>query len=215
MSVTTALRQASESTNRGNGASSSGPPLLTKAIIGDYSLVARAGDACTALADCDRATAATVTAGLSQMTATWTGQAADAATAYFHQVANAFDAQAVQLDEVANKYALLAQACGEVSTLLSGLLARVIDKLLICIGALASAGCLQTIPGVNVIADIIGAYEVFVTAQSIRAFTKACTAVTTIVESILLLTTGIAGACAPGSAGAPFPVGAYRNEAQQ
>ncbi|CAN5612205.1 hypothetical protein BH11ACT8_BH11ACT8_11720 [soil metagenome] len=187
---------------------------LTKAVVGDYGQVARAGHACTALAECERANATAVTAGLTQMTAHWTGQGADAATAYFHQVANAFRAHADQLDDVAHKYELLAQACAQIAEILSGLLADALDKLLICVGALASAGCLQAVPVVDVIADIIGAYEVFVTARSIKTFTEACGRVTDIVETFLGLTFAIASACEPGTATTSFPVGAYRNESQ-
>jgi hypothetical protein len=188
--------------------------LLTKAIAGDYSMVARAGHAAEALAEFERNTAQTIAAGLSTMQHGWTGNAADAATGYFTTFANAFDAHATQLDDVGNKYELIAQSLAEVATLLSGLLATAIDKLLICAASLASAGCLQAIPGVDVIADIIGAYEVWTTKEAVEAFVKAATYMTDTCEAIIGLCTGIAGACKPGTATTSFPKASYANGAQ-
>lgn|GEM_PF-4801929 len=188
--------------------------LLTKAIAGDYSMVARAGHAAEALAQFERNTARTIAAGLSGMRHGWTGNAADAATAYFTTFADAFDAHATQLEDVADKYGLIAQSLAEVATLLAGLLATAIDKLLICAASLAAAGCLEAIPGVDVLVDLIGAYEVWTTKEAVEAFVKAATYMADTCEAIILLCTGIAGACKPGTATTSFPKASYANRAQ-
>lgn len=188
--------------------------LLTKAIAGDYSKVAQAGHAATALAEFERNTAQAVAAGLATLGKGWTGHAAGAADAYFTTLANAFDAHASQLDEVASKYELIAQSLAQVATLLSGLLATAIDKLLICGAKLAAAGCLADIPGVDVIAGIIGAYAVWQAKEAVEAFVKAATYMTDTAEAIIGLCTGIAGLCKPGSATTNFPKAAYANGAQ-
>lgn len=187
---------------------------LAKAVEGDYSQVAQAGHAATALADFERNTATTIAAGLSTMTGQWTGHAADQATDYFHQFANAFDDHASQLDEVSNKYELLAQALYKFALWISGKLADVIDWLIKCAVRLAAAGCLAEVPGIDVIAGIIGAYTVWKTKEAVETFINICTNVTNYAEDVIALTVGIAGLCAPGTAKTDFPTAAYANGAQ-
>jgi hypothetical protein len=188
---------------------------LTKLLAGDYGLVARAGHAATALADFERNVAESMAAGLATMTTQWTGHAADQATSYFTQFVNAFEDHASQLDEVASKYAQIAQALAQVAELLGGLLATAIDKLLICLAKLAAAGCLAEIPGVNVIAGIIGAYSVWQAKEAVAAFLKATSVMADTCEAVVALAVGISGLCTSGSADAAFPAVSYANGAQQ
>lgn len=187
---------------------------LTKAIGGDYSTVARAGNAAKALADFERTSAVTLAAGLSTMTASWTGHAADQATGYFRQFANAFDEHASQLDQVSTKYEMIAQGMYQVATVLSGLLAAVVDWGIKLGIAAAAAGCLQGVPGVDVLVDIGAGYEAFMTAKAVEAFMKACMAIDLTAETIIGLCTEISGLCGPGTAKTAFPTAAYANGAQ-
>lgn len=187
---------------------------LTKALAGDYTKVAQAGNAAKALAEFEQNSAQAIMDGLDKMSHGWTGNAADQAANYFTTFANALDAHADELEQVSNKYALIVQALSEVSTLLSSLLSIVIDKLFILAVNLAAASCLQEVPVLDVVIDIAGAYNVFVTKEAVDAFVKACTAITDTAESVVLLCTGIAGLCKPGSAGTSFPSTSYSNRAQ-
>ena len=116
---------------------------------------------------------------------------------------------------MSTKYANLAQAVAQVSVEISSALSYAIDKLLICAAKLAAASCLQEVPVVDVLIDVIGAYAVFQAKEAIYKFVKICTAVTDISEGILGITLFIAGACEPGSAAIDFPTAAYANRAQQ
>jgi len=100
-----------------------------------------------------------------------------------------------------------------VAELLGSALANAIDQLLICAAKLAAAGCVSTVPGVNVIAGLIGACQVWVTKDAIALFIKYTSRVTTVVESFLGLTVYIASAFKDGSLEAAFPPAPYANGA--
>jgi uncharacterized protein YukE len=186
---------------------------LTQAVVGDYDELAQAGHAAEALADFERAAADAMSGGLAAMIADWTGHAADAATSYFHELANALHAHADELDELGQKYAMLVQTCAQIAELLSSALTTAIDDLLICAAELAAAGCLASVPGINVIAGIIGAYQVWKTQQSVALFLKYTGNVTTAVEGFLGLTTWIVSAFQDGSPANSFPASPYYNGA--
>ncbi|MEO5853052.1 MAG: WXG100 family type VII secretion target [Nocardioides sp.] len=186
---------------------------LNEAVLGDYSELAQAGHALEALAAFERQAASTMSAGLSTMGGEWTGNAATAATSYFEEFAGALHGHAGELDTLGEKYALLVQACTQVAELLGSALANAIDQLLICAAKLAAAGCLSTVPGINVIAGLVGAYQVWVTKDAVALFIKYTSRVTTVVESFLGLTVYIASAFKDGSLEAAFPPAPYANGA--
>ncbi|ANH37567.1 hypothetical protein I601_1125 [Nocardioides dokdonensis FR1436] len=187
---------------------------LTQAVVGDYDELAQAGHAAEALAAFERQAAETIVVGLQQMTSQWSGVAADAATAYFHELANALGTHAAELDTLGEKYELLVQTCAQIAELLSGALANAIDQVLICVAELAAAGCLASVPGINVIISVIGAYQVWKTQQAVALFLKYTGSVTTAVESFLGLTTFIASAFRDGDIDSTFPTAPYANGAQ-
>jgi uncharacterized protein YukE len=187
---------------------------LTKAVTGNYGELAQAGHAAEALADFEHAAADAINTGLGAMLQDWTGNAADEAQLYFSQLATALEAHARELDDLGEKYAELVQACAQIATVLSSLLAIAIDKILMCVASLAAAGCLSTVPGINVLVSLIGAYQVWTTKDAVAAFIKACTGVTLVVESFLGLVLWIDQAFMDQDVASTFPPAPYANSSQ-
>ncbi|KQQ39410.1 WXG100 family type VII secretion target [Nocardioides sp. Leaf307] len=158
---------------------------LTQSVLGDYDELAQAGHAAEALADFDRALAAALEQGLVTVRSTWSGHAADAAQAYFMELSGAITDHATELDELGAKYAELVQCCAQIAEVVGGALATAIDQVLICVAELAAAGCLASVPGINVIIAAIGAYQVFVTREAIALFLKYTGNIATVVESFV------------------------------
>ena len=187
---------------------------LTKAVTGNYDELAQAGHAAEALADFEYAAAASISSGLAAMLQDWTGNAADEAQLYFSQLATALEAHASELESLGQKYAELVQSCAQIATVLSSLLAIAIDKILMCVASLAAAGCLATVPGINVLVSLIGAYQVWTTKDAVAAFIRACTGVTLVVESFLGLVLWIDQAFSDQEIDSAFPPAPYDNSAQ-
>ena len=148
------------------------------------------------------------------MTGEWSGRAADAATSYFHEFANALHEHADQLDTLGEKYALLVQACAEIAEIVGGLLATALDYLLILAADIAAAGCLASVPGINVIIALVGAYAVWKTQQAVAAFIRICGNVTMATQGFIGLTLFLAQFAKDGSLEAGFPSAPYANGAQ-
>jgi len=184
---------------------------LTKAIAGDYGELAQAGHAIEALADFERVAAATMASGMSAMSADWTGNAAQAANAYFTEFANALQAHAGKLDSVADKYALLVQACAQAAEALGGLLATAVDKILILVAEIAAAGCLASVPGINVIIALVGAYQVWLTKEAVAAFLKVTGNVMLGVHGLITACTAIASELTSDDVTSMFPNAPYGN----
>lgn len=184
---------------------------LTKAVAGDYGELAQAGHAVEALADFERVAASTMVSGLTALTADWTGNAADAANTYFTGFANGLVTHAGKLDELGDKYALLVQACSQAATAIGSLLSTAVDRLLILIAEIAAAGCLASVPGINVIIALVGAYQVWITKEAIAAFLKITGNVLYGVHGLITAVTGIASALTDDDVSAMFPKAPYAN----
>lgn len=184
---------------------------LTKAVAGDYGELAQAGHAIEALAEFERVAASTMASGLSAMSADWTGNAAQAAEAYFTAFANALEAHAGKLDTVADKYALLVQACAQAAEALGGLLATAVDRVLILVAEIAAAGCLASVPGINAIIAIVGAYQVWITKEAVAAFLKITGNVMLGVHGLITACTAIASELTSDDVASMFPAKPYSN----
>lgn len=184
---------------------------LTKAVAGDYGELAQAGHAIEALAEFERVAASTMASGLTAMTADWTGNAAQAAEAYFTDFANALHAHAGKLDTVADKYELLVAACAQAAEALGGLLSSAVDKILILVAEIAAAGCLASVPGINAIIAIVGAYQVWITREAVAAFLKITGNVMLGVHGLITACTAIASELTSDDVKAMFPPKPYSN----
>lgn len=184
---------------------------LTKAVAGDYGELAQAGHAVEALAAFEKTAAQSMAVGLRAMTADWTGNAADAADAYFTEFANGLMTHAGKLDELGEKYALLVQACAQAANALGSLLATAVDRLLILIAEIAAAGCLASVPGINVIIALVGAYQVWITKEAIAAFVKVAGNVMYGVHGLISACTAISGLLKDDDVASMFPKKPYVN----
>lgn len=182
---------------------------LTKSVVGDYGELAQAGHAAEALADFEKTAAQTLLAGAAAMV--WTGEAATHAQEWFVQAANALETHAGKLDDLGSKYELLVQHCAELAVALGSLLETAIDEILICVAELAAAGCLSTVPGINVIIGLIGAYQVWKTKEAIAAFLKITGNVYYGVTGLLAVVTGLASWAEDGDITSSLPDAPYVN----
>lgn len=182
---------------------------LNQAVLGDYSELAQAGNAAIALSVFERTAANSTAAGLSQALSEWGGNGADGAEKYFTELINALHAHADEMDELGDKYNELAQACAQIGEILGGALASAVDNLLCCAAAAAAAGCLMTVPGINVLISLIGAYQVWRTKDAVALFLLYTGRVTTVVESFLMIVMWIDQAFKDGTASTTFPSAPY------
>ncbi|MGL5862001.1 MAG: hypothetical protein ACRCY9_12190, partial [Phycicoccus sp.] len=182
---------------------------LTKSVVGDYGELAQAGHAAEALADFERIAAQTIVSGAAAMA--WTGEAAQHARQWFVEAANALEVHAGRLDDLGRKYELLVQHCAELAAALGSLLENAIDQLLICAAELAAAGCLASVPGVNVIIGLIGAYQVWKTTEAVAAFLKITGNVYLGVTGLLAAVTGLASWAEDGDVASSLPTAPYVN----
>lgn len=182
---------------------------LTKSVVGDYGELAQAGHAAEALAAFERVAAGTILSGATSMQ--WSGQAAEHALAWFSETANVLETHAGKLDELGEKYALLVQHCAELATALGSALSNAIDNLLICVAELAAGGCLVSVPGINAIIALIGAYQVWKTKEAVAAFLKITGNVYYGVTGLLAAVTGLAGWAKDGDLTSLLPSAPYVN----
>lgn len=182
---------------------------LNQAVLGNYSELAQAGNAAIALAAFERTAANSTAAGLSQMLGQWGGNGADGAEKYFTELINALHAHADEMGDLGDKYNELAQACAQIGEILGGALASAVDNLLCCAAAAAAAGCLMSVPGINVLITLIGAYQVWRTKDAVALFLLYTGRVTTVVESFLGIVLWIDQAFKEGGASTAFPSAPY------
>ncbi|MGG5259459.1 hypothetical protein [Phycicoccus avicenniae] len=182
---------------------------LTKCVVGDYGELAQAGHAAKALGDFEKIAAQTLVTGAGAMV--WTGEAAEHARQWFVEAANALEEHADKLDDLSQKYALLVQHCAELAAALGGLLETAIDEILICAAELAAAGCLASVPGINVIIGLIGAYQVWKTTEAVAAFLKVTGNVYMGVTGLLAAVTGLASWAEDGDVTTKLPTAPYVN----
>lgn len=182
---------------------------VTKTFAGNYDELARAGNAARALANFERTAANTLAYGSAAMD--WTGNAAAEAQAFFAELVNGLVDHASKLDDLNRKYNLLAEHCNTAAQLVSTALSVVIDRILILVAKLAAAGCLASVPGINVLIAIVGAYEVWVTSEAVRQFIFVTTSIFVAVEGFLLACTGIASAMKSADVTNIFPAAPFVN----
>lgn len=129
-------------------------------FVGDFGAIARAKNAIEALGEFDEVAAANVAEGTTTMLASWTGNAADGAHSYFDQLANAIEGRGAMLARLKGRYTGVLVGIQELGASLEGAITGAIDAAVEAAAALAAAGCLQEVPVIDVLIDIIGAWRV-------------------------------------------------------
>lgn len=130
-------------------------------FAGDFEAVAKSRNAVKNLAKFDDEAASTVAAGASDMFDHWHGSAASGARSYFDKMANGVESHSLELQKVAQRYDAIVIAIQQAGSFIINALTDLIDWAAEAAASLAAAGCLQEVPVLNVIIDIIGASRVF------------------------------------------------------
>lgn len=137
-------------------------------FVGDYKALAKSRNALLTLADFESTAATAVAEGATTMLKTWQGSAASAAQGYFDQLANAVAAHGNAVSTLAGKLDTVVLSIQQAGSAVVGALCIVIDKAMELAAAAAAAGCLQSIPGVDVLTDAVGSWKVIETLNKIR-----------------------------------------------
>ena len=129
-------------------------------FVGDFAAIARVKNAIHALSGFDNVAATNLAEGANTMLASWTGNAADGAHSYFDQLANALEGRGSMLNQLSGKYTAVLVGIQQLGSALEGAITGAIDAAVEAAAALAAAGCLQEVPVLDVLMDIIGAWRV-------------------------------------------------------
>jgi hypothetical protein len=129
-------------------------------FLGDFAAIARVKNAIQRLAEFDEVAATGIAEGADIMLKSWTGNAADAARAYFDQLANAVEGRSAALKALSSRYTAVLVGVQQAGSAIEGGITAAIDAAVEAAAAVAAAGCLQEVPGLDVLMDIIGAWRV-------------------------------------------------------
>ncbi len=129
-------------------------------FFGDFGAVAKVKNAIQHLSEFDAVAATNIAEGADIMLKSWSGNAADGARSYFDQLANAIEGRSVALGQLAQKYNDVLVGIQQCGSALEGLITGAIDAAIEAAAAVAAAGCLQEVPGLDILMDIIGAWRV-------------------------------------------------------
>jgi uncharacterized protein YukE len=183
-------------------------------FLGDFHVAARVMHALRALEKFDEIVARDVAEGTTSMLGEWTGNAADAAHSYFDQLANTINARAEALFQVAGNYENMLAAIQEAAAAIEGLLTGLLDKAVLAAAKLAAAGCLQEVPVVDVLMDIIGAEAVVEVMEKIDQTIGKWNALWSGSEGLVSLALGLTGALSDFDITAKLPTAGYYNASQ-
>jgi uncharacterized protein YukE len=183
-------------------------------FVGDYKTIAQCRNALINLGKFDDAAATTIADGAATMSKSWKGSAATAAQSYFDQLANGLGNHSNQLSALAQKLDALVVGIQQGGSAIIGILTAVLDKVLEVGAALAAAGCLQEIPGVDIIMDIVGAWKVTELVNKIHELATVWSYVWIGLQTMLGAITSMVGMFQNYSAAAQLPSTGYVNAAE-
>ncbi len=129
-------------------------------FFGDFKRVAQCRNALINLSKFDDAAATNLADGTNGMMKSWRGSAASAAQSYFDHFANGLGNHSSQLSGLAQKLEALVVAIQQAGSTVIGGITLALDAAAEGAAALAAAGCLEEVPVVDVLMDIIGAWRV-------------------------------------------------------
>ncbi|HEX7660414.1 MAG TPA: WXG100 family type VII secretion target [Pseudonocardiaceae bacterium] len=183
-------------------------------LAGDYKRLAQCRNSIKNLEDFENTTATALAEGLAKMLGSWQGNAADAAKSYFDQFAQDLTAHAGTLSSIAQKLDALVVAMQQSGSALIGALTIAIDRGIEVGISLAAAGFLQEVPGVNVIADIVGAWKVTELINKIHELATIWAKVWTVLQAALSGIVTLVGSLQNYSSHMTLPSAAYANASQ-
>jgi hypothetical protein len=183
-------------------------------FVGDYQAVARCRNAIVNLSKFDNAAATLIAGGLATMLKSWQGTAATAARSYFDQLANGIAAHADTLSSIAQKLDALVVGIQQGGSTVIGLITAILDYVAELAAAAAAAGCLQEVPGVDVLIDIVGAWKVTELINKIHELGTIWGYVWGGLQGMMAAITSLVGVLQNYTASAQFPAMGYANAAQ-
>ncbi len=187
---------------------------VTDHLAGSPSELAKVKSALENLASFDQDAATVVGDGAATMFGSWTGNAADAAHGYFDKTASALTDHGTAISGVATKMQALIIGIQEGMAALEGALTIAIDAAIKAAVAVAAAGCLAEVPGIDVLAAIVGAAEVANVVGKVRKFFDIWNVVWASHEGILGLITGLVGTLQGYDVSSSLPTSGYYNASQ-
>lgn len=121
---------------------------VSKRFVGDWSYVESTAAAFGQLGDYCRATGNSAINSASAAMADWTGEAAEAAAAWFAQWPGIGDDLGSQFDTLQNEYTTIAIGMAALGDILAGLFAQIMDQILyVALLALAGTALIETVIG--------------------------------------------------------------------
>lgn len=183
-------------------------------FVGDYKTVAQCRNALINLGKFDDAAATNIANGATAMFKSWKGSAATAAQSYFDQLANGLGNHSSQLAALAQKLDALVVGIQQAGSTVMGILTALLDKAIEVGAALAAAGCLQEIPGVDIIMDIVGAWKVTELVNKIHELGTTWSYVWGGLQGMMGAITSLVGILQNYRAAAQLPSAGYANAAE-
>jgi hypothetical protein len=183
-------------------------------LAGDHKALARCKNALKALGEFDTTAGDDVANGAATMLTHWTGQAAGAATSAFSKTATGLRSHGTAVSGTASRMSALLVGMQEGMAALEGALTTALDRAIEAAAAVAAAGCLQEIPGVDVLADIIGGAEVLRVIHAVKEFFDIWNKVWAAHEGILGAIAGLIGGLSSWDVSSELPTIGYYNASQ-
>ncbi|MGH3626975.1 MAG: hypothetical protein ACRDRL_05980 [Sciscionella sp.] len=184
-------------------------------FVGNLEEVAQSRNAIKNLATFDESTASTVSEGANSISISWRGNAASAATSYFDHLANGVEEHSTSLSQVAQRYDAIVIAIQQAGSAVMGFLTELIDYAVELAASLAAAGCLQEVPVLDVIMDVVGAWKVVRLIKKIREFVNMWNNIWSGGEGLVAAMTGLVGGLAGYDTSTALPKSGYHNDAQR
>jgi hypothetical protein len=183
-------------------------------LAGDFGAVARTKNAIEALGEFDTVAATNIAEGTTTMLASWSGNAADGAHGYFDQLANGIASRGAMLGHLARRYTAVLVGIQELGSALEGAITGAIDAAVEAEAALSAAGCLQEVPVLDVLMDIIGAWRVTKIIDKIHKVFSIWNWAWSAKEGVMGIIVGLVGALSGYDIAAEFPAAGYYNPSQ-
>jgi uncharacterized protein YukE len=183
-------------------------------FLGDFKAIARVKSALENLAEFDAEAATDVAEGSASMQQAWSGNAAAAATSYFDQLANALEGHGVALHSASQKVGDVLVSVQQLGSSLEGFITAAIDSAIELGVKLAAAGCLQEVPGVDVLVDIVGASAALDTAGKVRDVIDTWNLAWSGAEGFIALAAGLPGILSSYNVSAKLPQRGYNDDSQ-
>lgn len=183
-------------------------------FVGNFAEVAQSCNAIKNLSNFDDQVASTLAEDSDKMFNKWTGNAADGAKSYFDKLANAVGDHSGALDKVGQRYtALLVSVQQAASAIMNGITAA-IDAAIEAAAAVGGAACVQEIPGVDILVDLIGAWRVWKVISAVHKVISTWNMVWSGHEGVMAIITGLVGGLSSYDADTKLPKSGYENAAQ-